>query len=88
MYVRRAYTAYDVISVVQEELAPDITLVEWQFLLPQNHPNRLVTYRRASTASLGSFIGKVSYMYMYTHVYVHVHVHILLTYKCTCILVL
>ena len=64
--MRHAYTAYDVISVVQEELAPDITLVEWQFLLPQNHPNRLVTYRRASTASLGSFIGKVNYIYSHT----------------------
>ena len=41
VYVRRAYTAYEVISVQQEELATDVTIVEWQFLLPQSHPNRL-----------------------------------------------
>ena len=41
VYVRRAYTAYEVISVQQDELADDVTIVEWQFLLPQSHPNRL-----------------------------------------------
>lgn len=60
VYVRRAYTAYEVMSVLQENLiGSDIIVVEWQFLLPQNHPNRQVAYKRASTSSSG-MIGKVS----------------------------
>ena len=46
-------------SVLQENLiGSDIIVVEWQFLLPQNHPNRQVAYKRASTSSSG-MIGKV-----------------------------
>ena len=60
VYVRRAYTAYEVLSVLQEDLAEDLIVLQWEFLLPQNHPNRQVSYRRASSTSLGGFIGKVS----------------------------
>ena len=59
MYIRRAYTAYEVMSVLQEELTDDISVLQWEFLLPQNHPNRAVSYRRASSTSLGGLIGKV-----------------------------
>ena len=40
VYVRRAYIAYDVTCVIQDELLNGITVVEWQFLLPETHPNR------------------------------------------------
>lgn len=57
--MRRAYTAYEVLSVLQEELSGDISVLQWQFLLPLNHPNRAVSYRRASSTSLIGLVGKV-----------------------------
>uniref|UniRef100_A0A1X7VP53 Uncharacterized protein n=1 Tax=Amphimedon queenslandica TaxID=400682 RepID=A0A1X7VP53_AMPQE len=60
VYVRRAYTAYDVLSVLQEELLnDDNSVLQWQFLLPSNHPNRTVAYRRASTTSMTGLGAKV-----------------------------
>ena len=41
VYVRRAYTAYEVQSVQHDELEGGIPIVQWQFLLPSSHPNRL-----------------------------------------------
>ncbi|XP_064397695.1 acetyl-CoA carboxylase-like isoform X2 [Halichondria panicea] len=52
VYVRRSYTAYDVTSVQHDELEGGVPIVQWQFLLPLTHPNRLVAYRRASMSSL------------------------------------
>ncbi|KAL5475565.1 hypothetical protein EMCRGX_G025395 [Ephydatia muelleri] len=43
VYVRRSYTAYDVHSVQHEEMSGGVILVQWQFLLPTSHPNRLVS---------------------------------------------
>ena len=42
VYVRRSYTAYDVISVHHDELDNGIPMVQWQFLLPVSHPNRFL----------------------------------------------
>ncbi|GLV36890.1 Acetyl-CoA carboxylase [Carabus blaptoides fortunei] len=41
VYVRRAYTSYDLTCLQHLELSGEIPLVHFQFLLPSSHPNRL-----------------------------------------------
>lgn len=40
VYVRRAYTSYDLTCLQHLELSGEIPLVHFQFLLPSSHPNR------------------------------------------------
>lgn len=42
VYVRRAYTSYDITCLQHLELSGEIPLVHFQFLLPPSHPNRLI----------------------------------------------
>ncbi|XP_065833896.1 acetyl-CoA carboxylase-like isoform X2 [Oscarella lobularis] len=59
VYVRRAYTAYEIMSLnhIQSD-GEGQSVVEWRFLLPQSHPNRLRMTRRKYSAS--SSIPKVA----------------------------
>lgn len=41
VYVRRAYTSYDLTCLQHLELSGEVPLVHFQFLLPTAHPNRL-----------------------------------------------
>ncbi|CAG9767703.1 unnamed protein product [Ceutorhynchus assimilis] len=41
VYVRRAYTSYDIVTLQHLELSGEIPVVHFQFLLPPSHPNRL-----------------------------------------------
>ncbi len=40
VYVRRAFTSYDVIGLNNLELSGKKSAVKFDFLLPQSHPNR------------------------------------------------
>ena len=40
VYVRRAFTSYDVIGLNNLELSNKKSAVKFDFLLPQSHPNR------------------------------------------------
>lgn len=42
VYVRRAYTSYDITCLQHLELSGEVPLVHFQFLLPPSHPNRLI----------------------------------------------
>ncbi|XP_031330897.1 acetyl-CoA carboxylase isoform X2 [Photinus pyralis] len=42
VYVRRAYTSYDITCLQHLELSCEVPLVHIQFLLPSTHPNRLM----------------------------------------------
>lgn len=44
VYVRRAYTSYDITCLQHLELSGEVPLVHFQFFLPSAHPNRLVRY--------------------------------------------
>ncbi|XP_063700172.1 acetyl-CoA carboxylase isoform X3 [Culicoides brevitarsis] len=41
VYVRRAYTSYDITCLQHLELSGEVPLVHFQFLLPTSHPNRI-----------------------------------------------
>ncbi|KAI4875743.1 hypothetical protein NFI96_024258 [Prochilodus magdalenae] len=43
VYVRRAYIAYELNSVQHRQLKDNTCIVEFQFMLPTSHPNRLQT---------------------------------------------
>lgn len=43
VYVRRAYTSYELACLQHLELSGEVPLVHFQFLLPTAHPNRLST---------------------------------------------
>ena len=45
VYIRRAYTAYDVNCVKHCEIDEDLCIVEFKFLLPRSHPNRMMVVR-------------------------------------------
>ncbi|XP_012280846.1 acetyl-CoA carboxylase isoform X2 [Orussus abietinus] len=55
VYVRRAYISYELTCLQHLELSGEIPLVHFQFLLPNNHPNRqsqsLVNYRTGAMAA-------------------------------------
>jgi acetyl-CoA carboxylase/biotin carboxylase 1 len=42
VYVRRAYTSYDITCLQHLELSGEVPVVHFQFLLPPTHPNRLI----------------------------------------------
>lgn len=42
VYVRRAYTSYDITCLQHLELSGEVPLVHFQFLLPSSHPNRVI----------------------------------------------
>lgn len=42
MYIRRAYVAYELHSLQHSSLPDGHCVVEFRFLLPRSHPNRLV----------------------------------------------
>lgn len=42
VYVRRAYTSYDITCLQHLELSCEVPIVHFQFLLPSTHPNRLM----------------------------------------------
>ncbi|XP_044738438.1 acetyl-CoA carboxylase isoform X3 [Chrysoperla carnea] len=44
VYVRRAYTSYDLSCLQHLELSGEVPLVHFQFMLPPSHPNRLRRY--------------------------------------------
>lgn len=41
VYVRRAYTSYEITCLQHLELSGEVPLVHFQFLLPSSHPNRV-----------------------------------------------
>lgn len=41
VYVRRAYIAYELNSVQHRQLKDNTCVVEFQFMLPTSHPNRM-----------------------------------------------
>ncbi|XP_062596285.1 acetyl-CoA carboxylase 1-like isoform X10 [Saccostrea cucullata] len=45
VYIRRAYIAYEVNCLQHRELNGDMSMVEFRFLLPRSHPNRLMVMR-------------------------------------------
>ncbi|CAC5416435.1 ACACA [Mytilus coruscus] len=45
VYIRRAYIAYDVNCVQHCEIDEDLCIVEFKFLLPRSHPNRMMVMR-------------------------------------------
>ncbi|XP_033221569.1 acetyl-CoA carboxylase isoform X2 [Belonocnema kinseyi] len=55
VYVRRAYISYELTCLQHLELSGEIPLVHFQFLLPNNHPNRqnqsLVNHRTGAMAA-------------------------------------
>ncbi|XP_046476133.1 acetyl-CoA carboxylase isoform X3 [Neodiprion pinetum] len=55
VYVRRAYISYELACLQHLELSGEIPLVHFQFLLPNNHPNRqnltLVNHRTGAMAA-------------------------------------
>lgn len=42
VYVRRAYTSYDITTLQHLELSCEVPIVHFQFMLPTTHPNRLM----------------------------------------------
>lgn len=55
VYVRRAYISYELTCLQHLELSGEIPLVHFQFMLPNNHPNRqtqsLVNHRTGAMAA-------------------------------------
>ncbi|KAJ8957940.1 hypothetical protein NQ318_001938 [Aromia moschata] len=47
VYVRRAYTSYDISCLQHLELSGEVPLVHFIFMLPPSHPNRLVMLNNA-----------------------------------------
>ncbi|XP_029649542.1 acetyl-CoA carboxylase-like isoform X2 [Octopus sinensis] len=45
VYVRRAYTAYELVCLRHDQLLNSLCVVEFKFLLPTSHPNRLMVMR-------------------------------------------
>eukprot|EP00105_Crassostrea_gigas_P046074 XP_019930222.1 PREDICTED: acetyl-CoA carboxylase-like [Crassostrea gigas] len=58
VYVRRAYIAYEVNCLQHRELNGDMSMVEFKFLLPRSHPNRMMVMRYDS---LDKMSGVVDY---------------------------
>ena len=54
VYVRRAYIAYELESLQHSLLASDQCLIEFAFLLPSTHPNRLQQRRLERDSERGS----------------------------------
>ena len=46
VYVRRAYTSYELTSLHHQELNNGMCVVHFMFLLPTSHPNRLTQLKR------------------------------------------
>ena len=44
VYVRRAYTSYEITCLQHLELSGEIPVVHFQFLLPTSHPNRTIRF--------------------------------------------
>lgn len=55
VYVRRAYTSYDLTCLQHLELSGEVPLVHFQFLLPTAHPNRIPIDGSGDNSS-GSFM--------------------------------
>lgn len=55
VYVRRAYIAYELNSVQHRQLKDNTCVVEFQFMLPTSHPNRLVLHFLKSLTILVNF---------------------------------
>lgn len=59
VYVRRAYISYELTCLQHLELSGEMPLVHFQFLLPNNHPNRqtqsIVNYRTGAMAAFKDF---------------------------------
>ncbi|XP_078337630.1 acetyl-CoA carboxylase-like isoform X9 [Crassostrea virginica] len=58
VYIRRAYIAYEVNCLQHRELQGDMSMVEFKFLLPRSHPNRMMVMRYDS---LDKMSGVVDY---------------------------
>nr|XP_025042235.1 acetyl-CoA carboxylase 2 [Pelodiscus sinensis] len=54
VYVRRGYIAYKLNSLQHRQLSDRTCVVEFQFMLPSSHPNRLSTLRSSLLPSLKS----------------------------------
>jgi acetyl-CoA carboxylase/biotin carboxylase 1 len=50
VYVRRAYTSYELTCLQHKELPQNMCIVQFQFLLPSSHPNRM-PHNKASSLS-------------------------------------
>ncbi|XP_060534242.1 acetyl-CoA carboxylase isoform X2 [Cylas formicarius] len=59
VYVRRAYTSYDIITLQHLELSGEIPVVHFQFILPPTHPNRLTKVVQIVDSGLGGNQPKV-----------------------------
>ncbi|KAK3576974.1 hypothetical protein CHS0354_005975 [Potamilus streckersoni] len=56
VYIRRAYIAYELNCLQHRELDDDVCTVEFRFLLPRSHPNRLMVIRfDSSVPKISSF---------------------------------
>uniref|UniRef100_A0A667YYB0 acetyl-CoA carboxylase n=1 Tax=Myripristis murdjan TaxID=586833 RepID=A0A667YYB0_9TELE len=51
VYVRRAYIAYELNSLQHHQLQDGTCAVDFQFMLPSSHPNRIHSYRRMTHSS-------------------------------------
>uniref|UniRef100_A0AAR5PDP7 Acetyl-CoA carboxylase n=1 Tax=Dendroctonus ponderosae TaxID=77166 RepID=A0AAR5PDP7_DENPD len=56
VYVRRAYTSYDLVTLQHLELSGEIPVVHFQFLLPPSHPNRLARLINSGVSESGDTI--------------------------------
>ncbi|ODN03126.1 Acetyl-CoA carboxylase 1 [Orchesella cincta] len=51
VYVRRAYTSYELTCLQHQQLFSSLCIVQFQFLLPSSHPNR-IPHNRVSANQL------------------------------------
>lgn len=59
VYVRRAYTSYDISCLQHLELSGEIPIVHFQFTLPPSHPNRLIKLDAIMEAAAGGENPKI-----------------------------
>ncbi|XP_014676629.1 PREDICTED: LOW QUALITY PROTEIN: acetyl-CoA carboxylase-like, partial [Priapulus caudatus] len=57
VYVRRGYIAYDLNCIHHHQVRDDLCAVEFQFLLPNSHPNRNYRFLPGSVRKLSSSSG-------------------------------
>ncbi|KAK3098334.1 hypothetical protein FSP39_018526, partial [Pinctada imbricata] len=56
VYIRRAYIAYEVNCLQHRELERDLCVVEFKFLLPRSHPNRMMVMRYDSSDKMSAIM--------------------------------
>jgi len=61
VYVRRAYTSYELTCLQHQELYGNMCIVQFQFLLPSSHPNR-IPHNKASSQATMSHVPSIEEM--------------------------